>query len=338
MKIVLLCGGLGGARLAPYLASRHQLTAICNVADDLEFMGLHVSPDLDAVLYSLAGCFDDERGFGVRHDTDFFMTMVRRSGADAWFWVGDRDLSTHVVRTAFLKEGRPLSDAISAIARSLGVEARVLPATDDRVRTRVRAGGGEASFHDFYVRAEARLSLDGVRWEGIEEATPAPGVLEALEEADLVLIAESNPVSSILPILGIGSIREALTTVPALCVAISPVVSAVRPRRQVDRHHWRARERLLGALGLGHDPVSVARLYRDLIDAFILDRRDQSMARELTALGVAAFVVDLLDRSIAARTRLVELLEALVSGELEWPAQRGQGAGSAPAAASGGVA
>lgn len=311
MKVTLLCGGLGGARLAPHLVSRHRLAAVCNVADDLTWMGLHVSPDVDAVLYALAGCFDGERGYGVRGDTGDFMTLAAGARVESWFWIGDRDLQTHVLRTSMLQAGKPLSAATDALRRGLGVDAAVLPATDDEVRTRVGVDGRDLDFQTFYAREGAGLRPSQVRWEGIAAAAPAPGVLGALAEADLVILAESSPVASLLPILGLAGVREALGATAAVRVALSPVVAALPPMHPVDRHHSRAREHLLLALGLGHDPFSIATLYQGLIDAFVIDGRDSSFGPAIAELGMRWCTADLLDRSPLGRARLVEVLEQL---------------------------
>ena len=307
----MLCGGLGGARLAPHLASRHRLTAVCNVADDLTWMGLHISPDVDSVLYALAGCFDEERGYGVRGDTGSFAAMASRAGVESWFWIGDRDLQTHVLRTSVLQSGKPLSAAIGALRGGLGVEAAVLPATDDRVRTRVGADSRDLDFQTFYVREGAALQPSQVRWEGIEAAQPAPGVLGAVAEADLVVLAESSPVASLLPILRLAGVSEALQATAAVKVALSPVVAAQAPVHPVDRHHWRSREHLLLAIGLGHDPVSVASLYRELADAFVIDGRDAAFGPAIAELGLECRSADLLDRSQEGRAQVVDLLEQL---------------------------
>jgi LPPG:FO 2-phospho-L-lactate transferase len=307
----MLCGGLGGARLAPHLASRHRLTAVCNVADDLTWMGLHVSPDLDSVLYALAGCFDGERGYGVRGDTGSFAAMASRAGLESWFWLGDRDLQTHVLRTSVLRSGKPLSAATAALRRGLGVEAAVLPATDGMVRTHVAADGRDLDFQTFYVREGAALKPSQVRWEGIEAAQPAPGVLDALAEADLVVLAESSPVASLLPILRLAGVSEALQATGAVKVALSPVVAAKAPVYPVDCHHWRSREHLMLAIGLGHDPLSVASLYRELVGAFVIDVRDKEFGPAIAQLGLECHTADLLARSPEGRARLVDLLEQL---------------------------
>lgn len=311
MRVALLCGGLGGARLAPHLARRHSLTAICNVADDLTWMGLHVSPDLDAVTYALAGVFDDERGYGVRSDSESFMALAGAAGLEDWFRVGDQDLKTHVLRTSVLSRGEPLSLATEVVRRGLGVSAQVLPATDQAVHTRVGVDGRELDFQTFYVREGAAVSPSRVRWEGLEAALPAPGVLEALVGADLIVLAESSPVASILPILRMAGMHEALRSARAVKVALSPVVVAMPPVHPVDRHHWRSRERLMLALGLSHDPASVAGLYRRHIDAFVVDERDRRFASAIVALGAKCCSADLLGRSVECRERVVDLLEEL---------------------------
>jgi LPPG:FO 2-phospho-L-lactate transferase len=279
LSVALLCGGLGGARLAPHLvAEGHVLTAVCNVADDVEVAGLHVSPDVDAVTYALAGLFDDERGYGVRGDTDTFATLASAAGLDTWFQLGDRDLQTHVLRTALLRGGRALSSAAAALAAALGVRATVIPATDDPVRTRVAVADGELDFQSFYVRHGAALEITGARWDGIEQAGPAPGVLDAIASADLVVLAESSPVASLLPILELRGVRDVLAACGAVRVAITPVIMAVPPESAADRHHWQARERLLRAIGRGHEPGSVA----DLLDRSPGPRRE--LVRQLARL------------------------------------------------------
>jgi LPPG:FO 2-phospho-L-lactate transferase len=314
LSVAVLCGGLGGARLAPHLAAAgHRVTAICNVADDLEVAGLHVSPDVDAVLYALAGTFDHERGYGVRGDTSTFSTLAAAAGLETWFQLGDRDLATHVLRTALLRRGLPLSGAVATIAAGLDVRASVLPSTDDRVRTRVVASDRELDFQSFYVRHGAAIDVSDVRWEGLAEARPAPGVLEALAGADLVVLAESSPVASLLPILGLSGVRDALAGAPGVRLALSPVIAAVPPRTAVDRHHWEARGRLLRGTGRGHDPAAVADLYRGLVDLFVLDRRDARFDAAVAATGAGVVGADLLDRTPWGRGQLVDLVGRLAA-------------------------
>src|SRR5262249_17543664 len=279
--------------------------------DDLVWMGLHVSPDVDAVLYALAGSFNGERGYGVLGDTGGFMTLAAAAGVESWFWIGDRDLQTHVLRTSILRAGRLIPAAPSALRRGLGGAAAVLPATDDEVRTRVGVGGRDLDFQTFYVRGGAMVLPSRVRWEGIDAARPAPGVLDALEEAELVVLAESSPVASLLPVLGLPGVRDALRAATAIKVALSPVVAALPPIHPVDRHHWRSREHPMLARGLGPAPLSVATLYRDVVDAFVIDGRDSGFGPPIAELGMRCCTTDLLDRSPEGRARVVELLEQL---------------------------
>jgi len=307
----MLCGGLGGARLASWLAARFDLTVVANVADDTEFMGLHVSPDVDSVLYALAGLFDDERGFGIRGDRFHFLDLAERAGMERWFAVGDRDLQTHLLRTHLLRRGFPLSAATGRLSATLGVTTTVLPATDDEVRTIIVLPDAELSFQAFFVRDRAQGPVRGVRLVGRDEARPAPGVLSAIAEADLVVLAESSPVASILPILDMPGLRQVLGEAGAMRVVLSPMVMAKAPILPVDRQHWRAREVLMRAVGLEHRPDAVAGLYRGMVDVFVLDSGDHRYARAVQNLGIEVQETQLLDRSPTARQELVGLLQRL---------------------------
>jgi LPPG:FO 2-phospho-L-lactate transferase len=193
------------------------------------------------------------------------------------------------------------------------VRASVVPASDDAIRTRVVTGGRDLDFQAFYVREAAKPIAESVRWEGIEGAEPAPGVLDALSGADLVVFGESSPVASILPILDLRGVREALVATRAARVALSPVVAAVAPEREVDRHHWRARERLMRARGLRHDPLAVAELYRGLVDVFVLDERDRAFAPRVWELGIMTRTADLLSRDVERRHDLVGLMDEIAT-------------------------
>jgi LPPG:FO 2-phospho-L-lactate transferase len=303
-RITLICGGLGGARLAPWLANACELTVIVNVADDLDFMGLRVCPDIDSVLYALAGIFDSAKGFGICDDTHIFGERSRAAGCESWFEVGDRDLQTHLIRTALLREGLSLTTVTARLADALGVTARVIPATDDYLRTRLLVEGTDVSFQQFFVRDGGGSQPTAVRTAGSERARPAPGVLSAIEQADLVVLADSSPVASIIPTLNLPGVREALVRRGPQRVALSPMVMAVPPEDSVDRHHWSAREKLMQALGLQHDPPAVASLYAGLIDLFVVDRRDSDLAESIARRGVAVNCWDLLGRAQRCREEL----------------------------------
>jgi LPPG:FO 2-phospho-L-lactate transferase len=211
------------------------LLAIVNVADDLELFGLHVSPDLDSVTYTLAGLVDPVRGWGVAGDTDRALTMLERYGEDTWFWIGDADLGTLVRRTAQLRRGSTLTQVAGDMAAALGIGSRVLPATDDRFRTRILTDDGDLEFQRYFVERGQRDEVRGVSFEGLDEARPTEAVLSALGDAELVVIGPSNPIVSIGPILAIPGIREAVAAAPGMRVAVSPIVAGRALKGPTDR-------------------------------------------------------------------------------------------------------
>jgi LPPG:FO 2-phospho-L-lactate transferase len=259
------------------------VTAIVNVGDDLEFLGLQVSPDLDTVLYTLAGLLDEERGWGVRDETTNALATAERLGADSWFTLGDRDIGLHLVRTSALRSGEPLSKVTARIAAALGVETRLLPASDERVRTILATDAGELDFQSWFVGRGHTDPVLGVRFEGAEAASPAPGVLEALAAADRIVIAPSNPFVSIDPILAVPGIRAAVAVRRADAVAVSPIVGGRALRGPLAE--------MLS--GLGHEPsaLGVARLYAELVSTFVVDLADVELAPAIEALGLRAVVV-----------------------------------------------
>jgi LPPG:FO 2-phospho-L-lactate transferase len=282
----VLCGGLGGSRLVDALSRAMRpstVTAIVNVGDDLDFLGLQVSPDLDTVLYTLAGLLDEERGWGFRDETTNALATAERLGAESWFTLGDRDIGLHLVRTSALRSGEPLSTVTARIAAALGVETRLLPASDERVRTIVTTEAGELDFQSWFVRRRHTDPVLGVRFEGAEAASPAPGVLEALAAADRVVIAPSNPFVSIDPILAVPGIRAAVAARRPGAVAVSPIVGGRALRGPLAE--------MLS--GLGHEPsaLGVARLYAELVSTFVVDLADAELAPAIEALGLRVVVV-----------------------------------------------
>src|SRR2546422_6808908 len=213
MRVTALAGGTGAAKLLRGLASarpRHELTVIGNTGDDTEIWGLHVSPDLDTVMYALAGRLDAMRGWGVADDTFRCLEAMGDLGAETWFNLGDRDLATHLYRTRALGDGTPLSAVTAELCRRLGVAARILPMSDDPVRTRVRTPDGWLSFQEYFVREKAQVRVLDVEYAGAAASRPAPGVLEAIREADLVVVCPSNPVTSVGPVLAVPGMAQAL--------------------------------------------------------------------------------------------------------------------------------
>jgi LPPG:FO 2-phospho-L-lactate transferase len=299
VNIVVLSGGVGGARFVRGLvdaADRAQVTVIGNVGDDLEVLGVHVSPDLDSILYSLADLNDEERGWGRADETWNALTTVAELGGESWFRLGDRDLGLHLVRTQALQRGEPLSVVTAQLAESLGLETRLIPATNDRLRTWITTPAGEFTFQEWFVARGHRDEVDALRFEGADGAAPAPGVLEAIGSADLLLIAPSNPYVSIAPILAIKEIREALVHRNVQCVAVSPLIGGRAVKGPADR--------MLARLAGGTSPSHVAACYPGLIDALVVDEAD---AGSLDGLGdVRPIVTRTLMSDADARRRLAE--------------------------------
>ena len=295
----MLSGGVGGARFVRGLvdiADPARVTVIGNVGDDLEVLGMHVSPDLDSILYALADLNDEERGWGRAEETWNALTTVAELGGESWFRLGDRDLGLHLVRTQALQRGEPLSLVTAGVAKSLGLETRLIPATDDRLRTWITTPAGEFTFQEWFVARGHRDEVDALRFEGADTAAPAPGVLEALESADLLLVAPSNPYVSIAPVLALTTVREALAQRSVPCVAISPLIGGRAVKGPADR--------MLARLAGGTSPAHVAGCYPGLIDALVVDEAD---AGSLDGLGdVRPIVTRTLMSDGDARRRLAE--------------------------------
>jgi len=295
--IVVLTGGTGGAKFVQGLATvvpAHELTVIVNTGDDLVWWGLHVSPDLDSITYALAGMLSRERGWGVERDTFHCLDAMRRMGEPAWFQIGDRDLATHLRRTELLSEARPLSEVTMEIARSLGVHTRILPMSDDRVETRVLAADGELSFQEYFVRERYQVPARGVRFEGAERARPAPGVLESIGRAEAVVIAPSNPITSIGPILAVPGIREVLNETAAAVAAISPIIGDAAVSGPAGE--------LMQTQGLPVSIGGVARCYADFLDLLIADQRDWPLGPRVE--GIQTRYTSTLMKSGADKTTL----------------------------------
>ena len=266
MRVVALAGGFGGARFVRALAeSPVELTVIGNVGDDAEILGLHISPDLDSILYALAGIGDEERGWGRRGETWNALDTVATLGGETWFQLGDRDLGLHLVRTRALRSGAPLSAVTKRLASAFGVETELLPASDDLLRTWVETPAGEFPFQEWYVGRAHRDEVEAVRYEG--EAQPARGVVEALESADLIALAPSNPYLSIAPILAVAGIRAALERRRVPAVAVSPLIDGRTVKGPADR--------MLARFAGGTSPAHVAGCYDGLIDALVVDEADE---------------------------------------------------------------
>lgn len=285
--LTVLAGGVGAARLLSGLVAVTEpasITAIVNTADDITLHGLHVSPDLDTVTYTLAGAINPDTGWGLSGETWQAMTSLEQYGGEAWFRLGDRDLGTHLFRTHRLAEGAPLSAVTAEIARAWGLGLRVLPASDDAVRTMVTiAGEGEVSFQEYFVGRQHAVPVTAVRFAGADAAKPAPGVIEAIRDADVVVIAPSNPIVSIGPVLSIPGVREALVAKRHRTVAVSPIVAGAALKGPADRM---LRE-------LGHEPsvVGVAGLYAEVATVLVVDDADLRLSADVAAAGMECVVV-----------------------------------------------
>jgi LPPG:FO 2-phospho-L-lactate transferase len=308
-RVVVLCGGFGAARFLDGLRRIPDvaLTCVANTADDLEYTGVHVSPDVDTVCYALAGLFDETRGFGLIGDTFRNAEALRRYGL-GWFAVGDVDLATSLRRTDLLRAGATLSEATADLARGLGLEAAVVPMSDDPVRTRVVTDEGRLAFQEYLVARRAQPKVLAVEHDGLATAQPAPAVLRALSDADLVILAPSSPLASVAPILGLPGVREAVAATRS--VAVSPVVSGVPPTTPPEQSRARVREAFMAAAGLPHTATAVAGLYADILDAFVLDERDASERPAIEQLGLAVTTADTL-ATASARVDLARLVLTL---------------------------
>ena len=304
-RVVALSGGVGGARFLRGLVRATDpagVTVIGNVGDDVEVLGLHVSPDLDSVLYALAGVSDDERGWGRADETWTAFQEAGRLGGESWFQLGDRDLGLHLVRTQALQAGEPLSSVTARLAEAFGVEARLLPATDDRLRTWIDTPDASYPFQEWFVARHHRDEVDRVRFEGEETAEPAPGVIEAIEEAELIVVCPSNPFISIWPILAVSEIRWALERRRVPSVAVSPLVGGRAIKGPADR----MLERLAG----GTDPGRVATCYPGVIDVLVFDESERDAAGAVELQSVRPVPAPTLMRDEAAAAALAETVLA----------------------------
>jgi len=280
---VVLAGGTGGAALAngiQAVAPQDELTVIANTADDDEFWGLLVCPDVDAVVYRLAGVFNEKAGYGIKDDTFRVLESLAEAGEDTWFRIGDRDFATHLLRGDMLRRGRSLTDATLELCRRFGVTARVVPMTDDSVRTRFTTERGELSFQEYFVRERLQPRLLAIYFAGKQSARPSLEVSTALAKADLVIIGPSNPLISIAPILHVtGALLRRERT-----VAVTPIVGGLALKGPTVE--------MMRALGHPPDAVEVARMYRDVAATFVLDERDGELANRIEALGLRTITCD----------------------------------------------
>ncbi len=306
MSVAVLCGGVGAARFLRGLVQVVEpasVTAVVNVGDDTVLHGLHVSPDIDTVVYTLAGAIDDERGWGLAGETWQAMELLARYGNPTWFNLGDRDLATHIMRSQRLAEGATLSEVTAHQARSWDLECRVVPATDDVLRTMVTIDdgsehGSEIGFQDYFVGHHHDVGVRAVRFDGAERAAAAPGVIDAVTGADRVVIAPSNPIVSIGPLLAVAGMRDAVTARRADTVAVSPIVGGAALKGPADR--------MLRDLGHEASVIGIARLYAPLAATLVIDQADADLAAAVEAEGIACVVTDTIMATADRAARLAE--------------------------------
>jgi len=304
--ITVLTGGTGGAKFVDGLrqiVSPEELTIIVNTGDDMRWWGLYVSPDLDSITYMLAGKLSPERGWGVKGDTFYCLQAMGQMGQPTWFNAGDRDLATHIFRSMLLADGRTLSEATSEIARRLGIKTRILPMSNSRVETRVLTAAGELSFEEYFVQRHYQDQVKSVRFAGTSDAVPAPGVIEAIRSAGIVLLAPSNPVTSIAPILAVPGIRDELRENHARIVAVSPIVGGAAVTGPAAT--------LMAAQGFAPSIAGVAGYYRDFLDLLVVDSEDAVAADELRKTGLRVYCTPTIMRKHEDRIALAKsVLEA----------------------------
>jgi LPPG:FO 2-phospho-L-lactate transferase len=310
--ITVLTGGTGGAKFVDGLrqiVAPEELTVIVNTGDDLLWWGLYVSPDLDSITYMLAGKLSQERGWGVKGDTFYCLQAMGQLGQPIWFHTGDRDVATHILRSKLLSDGKTLSEVTAEIAGRLGIKTRILPMSNSRVETRVGTPVGELSFQEYFVERWYQDPVKSVRYAGASDAEPAPGVIDAIRGSEAVILAPSNPVSSIAPIMAVPGIREALRESRARIAAVSPIVAGAAVSGPAGI--------LMQAQGFPVSIAGVAKFYHDFLDVLVVDLKDRRMADELQKSGMRVHCTQTLMRTQEDR---IALAKAVLSLALQPPA------------------
>ena len=300
--ITALAGGVGAARFLQGLVKvvpEEEITVIVNTGDDIELYGLHISPDLDIVMYTLAGIVDEEKGWGVRGDTFHCLDMLRRYGHETWFNLGDKDFATHIYRTHLLRSGPSLSEATKTLCQNLGLKVKILPMTDDKFETKIVTLRGTMHFQEYLVKRKAQYEVIDVLFEGAKEAKPAPGVVDSILNAEAVIICPSNPIVSIGTILSLKGIKNAVEETEAKVAAVSPIVGGSPVKGPADK--------LMRGLGLDVSAYAVADLYRDFLDAFVIDQVDRTEKEQIERLGLRVVVTDSIMRSLEDKVRLARV-------------------------------
>jgi len=302
--ITALAGGVGAARFLQGLVRvvpENEVKVIVNTGDDIELYGLHISPDLDIVMYTLAGIVDEEKGWGIRDDTFHFLETLRKYDYETWFNLGDRDVATHLHRTNLLKSGLTLSEVTSRLCQAFELNVKILPMTNNRFTTKIVTDKGVMHFQEYFVKRSAQDKVQKVVFEGAEEAQPAPGVVKSILDSDLVVVCPSNPIVSIGTILSVKNVRTALKETKAKLIAISPIVGGHPIKGPADK--------LMQGLGLEVSAYSVAKLYQDFLDVFIIDRVDRAEKKRIERdLGLRVIETNTIMKTIEDRVQLAKVV------------------------------
>lgn len=299
--ITALAGGVGAARFLQGLirhVPKDKLTIIVNTGDDFEFHGLHVSPDLDIVMYTLAGVVDEEKGWGIKDDTFNCLKMLEQYGHETWFNLGDKDFATSIERTKLLQAGYSLSDATSLLCKSFSLKTQIIPMTDSKFESIISTDKGKMHFEEYLVKRGATDQVLGVDFAGVEQALPAKGVIEAISQSDGIIVCPSNPVVSIGTILSLKGIRDSLNSTTATIVGISPIVGGATIKGPADK--------LMRGLGFDVSAYGVAFLYRDFLDGFVIDKADENQKAQIEKLGVSVRVTNTIMKTLDDKSRLAK--------------------------------
>jgi LPPG:FO 2-phospho-L-lactate transferase len=308
-RFVCLAGGVGAAKFLQgfvNVVSAEDVAVVVNTGDDIELHGLHLSPDLDIIMYTLAGIVEESKGWGIKDDTFHCLSMLRRYGCETWFNLGDKDLATHLYRTKLLKDGLTLCEVTAKLGLQLGLREAVLPMTNDKFETRILTDKGEIHFQEYMVKHAMQGDVLGVKFEGCKQAKPCPEVLDAILRASGIIVCPSNPIVSIGTILSIEGIREALKETKARIVSISPIVAGTAVKGPAAK--------LMHSLGMEVSAFSVAALYKDFVDLFILDTVDRSLEQRIKAIGVRTLATNTLMRTPEDKVRLAKVALSSLGG------------------------
>lgn len=306
----VLAGGVGASRFLQGLCQvvdPHQVSVISNTGDDVEMFGLHVSPDTDIVLYALAGAVNPETGWGLTGDTFAVVDQLQRFGYERWFNLGDKDLAMAIHRTRLIHAGVPMHNIDAGLAKAWGLDCSVMPMSNEPVRTMITGPEGELAFQEYMVRLRTEVDVRSIRFEGVDSATPAPGVLESLRGASAVFLAPSNPFVSIGPILAVPGVREALADTKVTRVAVSPIIAGQVVKGPAAK--------MMTTLGYEVSALGVARIYEGLIDVFVIDEQDRALAPAVEALGLRCFVTDTMMTSMERKAELARDILSFIGGE-----------------------